>query len=121
MARILIADDDADYLRVFQEGMEALGHEVEGVPSGSEVVPMLENAKFDVIFLDVVMAGGGAITVLHAVREYDPDIPVAIITGRLELADSPLFLNGLRLAQAKLQKTATLAELDNVVRMLTRH
>lgn len=121
MARILIADDDADYLQVFQEGMEALGHEVAGVPSGSEVLPMLERTKFDVVFLDVVMEGGGAISVLHAVREIDPDIPVAVITGRLELADSPLFRDGLRLAQAKLRKTATLAELDNVVQMLTGH
>ncbi|MBT9383014.1 response regulator [Pseudooceanicola sp. CBS1P-1] len=119
MARILIADDDPDYVAVFTDGLEALGHDVDSVSSGQEVLPLLRQKSFDVIFLDVVMSGGGAISVLHQIRAEFSDLPVVIITGRPELIDSPLFVSGLRLAQARMHKTATLRQLDEVVRTLT--
>lgn len=115
MARILVADDDPLYLQVFHEGMTTMGHDVTAVSSGRQVLDTLTAQRFDIVFLDLVMADGGAITVLHDLRDAQPDLPVVIITGRPELADSPLFQNGLRLAQAKFRKTASLGELHDVV------
>ncbi len=120
MARILIADDDVAYLDIFCEGMEALGHAATAVTSGAQVVERLRAQAYDIAFLDVVMAGGGAITLIHEVHKLDPWLPVAIITGRPELIDSPLFREGLRSACAKAHKTTPLWELDKLVRRHAR-
>tara|TARA_R110000868_G_scaffold314417_1_gene575388 strand:+ start:33617 stop:33979 length:363 start_codon:yes stop_codon:yes gene_type:complete len=116
LARILIADDDPDYLAAFCDGMRALGHRVTGVQQGSEVVPTLRTTQYDIVFLDVLMRGGGAITLIHAVRACDPDIPVIIITGNSEIIESAVFEQGLRQAQAKVTKTASLVDLERLIR-----
>ena len=118
MARLLIADDDPDYLRAFRFGMEAMGHDVQTVDRGNKVEAELKNAAdpIDAVFLDVMMPEGGAVTVLHGLRKTWPDLPVFVITGRTELFDSPLFKRGMREANARVRKTASLEELDRLVR-----
>ncbi|MBF9029062.1 response regulator [Rhodobacterales bacterium HKCCE3408] len=120
MAKVLIADDDANYLDAFCDGVEALGHIATGVPNGRRALAALEEDHFDIVFLDVVMGDGGGISVLHDIRESWPDLPVVIITGRSEVVSSPIFKSGLRAASAKLPKTTSLAELDLEIRRLTR-
>jgi len=118
VARVLLADDDEMYRNVFCDGLGTMGHSVEAVPAGRDVLPALAAAgdtPFDVVFLDMMMTGGGGITILHAVREKYAELPVVIITGRVELLGSPLFLDGMRSAQAKVHKTASLAELDRLI------
>lgn len=119
MARILIADDDEIYREAFETAMTAFGHEVTEVAEGDAVIPEMHRRPFDVVFLDLMMAGGGAISALHAVRRLHSDVPVVIITGRTELASSPLMSQGLRAADAKVLKTATPTELDRLVASLT--
>lgn len=118
MANLLIADDDPDYLEVFCDGLEHFGHTVVGVESGADVVPELKSKDFDLVFLDVMMKGGGAITVLHQIREVDPSIPVVVVTGRADLLNSPLFKEGMREASAKVPKTSSLSEINALVSKL---
>ncbi|MCR8549118.1 response regulator [Salipiger sp. P9] len=117
MARLLLADDDPDYCAAFRAGMTALGHEVETAETGDEAVDMLAQAEggFDLVFLDVVMSGGGAVSTLHRIRDLWGDIPVVVITGRTELVDSPIFTRGLQSAQRRLRKSTKLRDLDAVV------
>lgn len=119
MANILIADDDPEYLAAFGEGLEVLGHEVTGVTKGEEVLPLVKSQRFDIVFLDVIMEGGGAITLLHEIRAIDTQTPIVIITGKMDLLESPILQQGLRTAQAKVRKTATLVELDRLIIKLT--
>ncbi len=120
MAKILIADDEVPYLTVFCDGMEAKGHDATAVTSGDQLVTLLRKDRYDIVFLDVVMAGGGATTLTHAVRNIDPDLPIIIITGRPQLLDSPLLRHGLRAAAAKISKTASLEELSALVTRYAR-
>ena len=99
------------------EFVEGYGGAIAGV---AETLEALQADPFDIVFLDVIMDGGGAITAVHSVRAFKPDIPVVVITGRPELIDSPLFTQGLRSADAKIRKTSTLSELAEVVRVLTK-
>ncbi|MEN9062928.1 MULTISPECIES: response regulator [Ponticoccus] len=119
MARILIADDDADYRAAFITAMQALGHAVTGVASGQEVLPALARCPADIVFLDVLMEGGGALSTLHSLHAHDPALPVVIVTGHMELVLSPLFTEGLRLASARFHKTEPLSSFDRTVRRLT--
>ncbi len=120
MARILLADDDTSYLEAFCDGMEACGHQATGVTTGEQALACLEGTDFDIVFLDVLMPGGGAITLTHRIRDLDETLPVVVITGRPELASSPILQEGLRHACAKTRKTATLDELDALVRRHAR-
>ncbi|WP_138470214.1 response regulator [Poseidonocella sp. HB161398] len=120
MARILIADDDVPYLDVFCEGMQAMGHEAVAVTSAEQLLGQIAQSGFDIVFLDVVMPGGGAITLTHEVEKADPELPVVIITGRPELIESPILQQGLRNACARVRKTATLEQLDALVHRYAR-
>ncbi|WP_339107626.1 response regulator [Thioclava sp. GXIMD4216] len=115
MARILIADDDENYLIAFSEGMEALGHETVCVTQSDRLLPNLELGGFDIVFLDVVMAGGGAIVALHKVREFSASLPVVVISGMPEVVDSPIFTLGMRAANARVSKSTSLAKLSELV------
>lgn len=116
MARILLADDDPGYLAAFCDGMTVCGHDATGVASGEQALTCIADMSFDIVFLDVLMPGGGAITLTHTIREHDKGLPIVVITGRPELASSPILREGLRYACAKVSKTATLEELDALVR-----
>jgi len=118
LARILIADDDPDYLDAFIGGMTALGHEVEGVLTGVEAVGRVGESSFDVVFLDVVMKGGGAISLLHEIRKTHPDLPIIVISGRTELIDSPVFREGMGFSQARIRKTASLSQMNSLVQSI---
>lgn len=119
MAKILIADDDPAYLSAFCDGMDVMGHQATGVQNGADAIAALKAENFDIIFLDVFMRGGGAVVVLHDIRSFDASVPIVVITGKTEIAQSPLFSEGLRLAQARMRKTASLIELDQMVTRLT--
>lgn len=115
MAAILIADDDPEYLKAFCMGLEALGHSAKGVSHSAEVLLELEAALYDVVFLDVLMPGGGAITLVHDVRSDHPDLPIVVLTGNASIFESPIMTGGLRQASARLSKTASLAEIGSLI------
>lgn len=121
MASVLIADDDPDFLQAFSNGLTMLGHRIQTVTGGKSVHSMVANSvdRYDIVFLDFIMPGGGGVSTLHRLRAVDPDIPVVFITGHVDALDSPLFSSGLSFTQARVSKTTPLAELDRLIRTLT--
>ena len=120
VARVLIADDDTQYLAAFSDAMVALGHEVSGTRTRAETLETLRRGSYDIVFLDVLMPGGGAISLIHEVRDEDADIPIIVITGHHTVFQSPIVSEGLRLAQARIPKTTPLVELASLVENLVR-
>lgn len=119
MAKILIVDDDLGYLNALAEGLTALGHAVSTARSGLEAKEWLETGVPDIAILDMIMEGGGAISLVHDFRTKGLSFPIIVVTGRAQIADSPVFRHGIRDAGAKIQKTATLAEINQLIgRML---
>ncbi|MEJ6394168.1 response regulator [Gymnodinialimonas sp. 2305UL16-5] len=118
MARILLVDDDLVYLDELAMGLQGLDHEVTTASSGGEGLALLQSLEFDIAICDVVMSGGGALSFLHEIRSADSEFPVIIITGRSAIATSPVFTEGMHQADAKIQKSASLAEIDRLVRSL---
>ncbi|MER5170398.1 response regulator [Thioclava sp. GXIMD2076] len=118
MARILIADDDQDYLIAFSQGMDAYGHVTVGVTQSDRLIPNIELGGMDIVFLDVVMPGGGAIVALHKIREIAPDLPIVVLSGMSEVVDSPIFRLGMREANMRVPKSTSLAELARLVDQL---
>ena len=120
IAKILIVDDDLVYLNELSDALRSLDHVVECASSADEAKIWLRDMAFDITICDTIMAGGGALSLLHDIRSRDPDFPFIAITGRPAVASSPLFQNGMMEANAKLEKSATLFEIDQLVRSLTK-
>ena len=80
-ARILIIDDD----RAFRVGTGALltdeGYAVEAAPSGSAGLERLDEEAYDLVLLDLKMAGPSGLAVLEHIRRAGNDVPVLMLTG----------------------------------------
>lgn len=120
MAQVLVVDDDLQYLDAISAGLTKLGHDVTTAASGIEAMTIVRNQEFDIGIFDMIMAGGGAVTLLHEVRQNGFEFPVIVITGRSEIASSPLFQKGMRQAIARIEKSATLPEIGELISSLLR-
>jgi len=93
-ARILVADDDRFYLRIFSDLIEALGYESLTASSGLEAIDKVHSYKPDILIIDVVMPGMDGFEVTRRLRD-DPatmHLPIIIVTS---LADHGSKLKGL--------------------------
>src|SRR5690606_18090683 len=81
MARILLAEDD-DSMRLFlRRALERPGHDVIAVGRGDEALPVLAEARFDLLLADIVMPEMDGIELSQRAVAIDPRIRVMFITG----------------------------------------
>jgi EAL domain-containing protein (putative c-di-GMP-specific phosphodiesterase class I)/ActR/RegA family two-component response regulator len=78
---ILLVDDDEGVLKGTKRILEKAGHRVVACGSGNEALEILANQAFDVMISDIQMPGITGLKLLRAVREYDLDLPVVLMTG----------------------------------------
>jgi CheY-like chemotaxis protein len=84
MARILVVDDDPDFVLVCRMILEAEGYQVLEAANGSQALESMRQEKPDLVFLDVMMS-----TTLEGVdvskeMKTDPklkDVPVVMISS----------------------------------------
>lgn len=83
MTRILIADDEPDYVMFLRRKLENMGYEVEETYRGSEVVERLTNAKFDLLLLDYSMPDMPADEVCQRIKETGTlkQLPIVLFTA----------------------------------------
>ena len=79
--RILIVDDDSDYLWMMQANLEARGYEVVTAGSGREALDLISTRGLDLVILDIQMPGMDGLTVCHCVREFS-SVPIIIASAR---------------------------------------
>ncbi|HBG47147.1 MAG TPA: two-component system response regulator [Deltaproteobacteria bacterium] len=94
-ARILIADDDTFYLRIFSDLISELGYESISAVNGLEALEKARTHRPDVLLIDVVMPGMDGFEVTKRLKE-DPAtmyIPVVIVTS---LSDRNSKIRGLQ-------------------------
>jgi len=68
-ARILVVDDEATVRRIIQQFLENAGFTVTVATSGEEALHCLDNDKFDLMLLDIVMPDMVGFKVLEVVRQ----------------------------------------------------
>jgi DNA-binding response OmpR family regulator len=87
MARLLIADDDADLCALLQSYLGAEGFDVHTVHDGLTALERATADAFDLIILDVMMPGKDGLAVLTQLRKRQLT-PVLMLTARGEDSDS---------------------------------
>ena len=78
--RILWADDEIDLLKPHVRFLEGKGYEVIAVLNGEDALSKVKTESFDAVLLDEMMPGMGGIATLRAIKDFDPTIPVVLIT-----------------------------------------
>jgi CheY-like chemotaxis protein len=94
MARVLVVDDDPDFVRVTSKVLEKAGHQVEAAASGAKALEAMRHARPDVVLLDIMMSY--VLDGLDVSREMaeDPklsDIPVIMVTSLTGVKGSGVF------------------------------
>lgn len=79
--RALLVDDDPIVQRSYARMLHRLGFSAIVASDGREAAEHLNVARFDVILSDLAMPRMGGLELLRLVRQYDPDVPVVLMTA----------------------------------------
>ena len=79
--RVLIIDDEVDFVETIVKRLRDRGLDAEGALSGPEGLQLLDNKEFDVIILDVKMPKMNGIETLREIKKKKPLVEVIMLTG----------------------------------------
>lgn len=84
--RILVADDEGGLRQLVRLYLEKEGMEVDEAATGRQALTRLEEAKYDLLILDLMMPDGDGWSVCREVRRKS-DLPIIMLTARGEETD----------------------------------
>ena len=81
-ARVLIVDDEKDFVEMFSLRLRESGQKVVTAYSGRECLETLaEREHIDVVVLDIKMPGMNGIETLREIKKHHPIVEVILLTG----------------------------------------
>jgi DNA-binding response OmpR family regulator len=112
---VLVVDDDPAIRLLCRVNLELDGHAVTEAGTLEDARDAMEVDRFDLVILDVHVAGGDGRDLLAELRRQKPNLPVALLTGSANRNE--LLRTG---ADALIPKPFTLEELRDTVEQLSR-
>ncbi|MFC1557008.1 response regulator [candidate division KSB1 bacterium] len=82
--KILWADDEIEMLKPHIIFLEQKGYEVSSVSNGEDAVESVRNEDYDLVLLDEMMPGKGGLAALTEIREFNPSVPIIMVTKNEE-------------------------------------
>ena len=82
LARILVADDEADLRALLQRYLSDQGYAVRTVDGAAPLDKLLARERFDVLVLDVMMPGEDGLSICRRLRAHGETIPIIMLTAR---------------------------------------
>ncbi|GLI33241.1 response regulator [Desulforhabdus amnigena] len=79
--RVLVVDDEPDFLETIVKRLKKRKVDAAGVDSGKKALDLLEREHFDVVILDVRMPGMDGIETLKEIKRIRPLMEVIMLTG----------------------------------------
>ena len=87
--RVLVVDDEVDFLETIVNRLNMRHIDATGVTSGEEALARLKEALFDVVLLDIKMPGGmDGIETLREIKRIQPLAEVLLLTGHASVETS---------------------------------
>lgn len=83
--KVLLVDDEADFLEVLSERMQQRGMNVSTSTSARDALKKVEDESFDAVVLDLMMPEMDGIEALQALLKKKPDLQVILLTGQASL------------------------------------
>lgn len=110
---ILAIDDEIDFTSALSRRLGRRGYTVRMAPGGEQGLDLLGQDAFDVVLLDVTMAGPDGLKVLGQIRKRHPDVEVVMLTAHV---NSDLVISSLAMgAYDYLVKPVNLKELVRTI------
>ncbi|MEO8141399.1 MAG: response regulator [Sphingomicrobium sp.] len=81
MIRILLAEDDTSMREYLQRSLARVGYDVDAVGCGTQAIPLLQAARYDLLLTDIVMPEMDGIELAQKASAIDVNIKVMFITG----------------------------------------
>jgi DNA-binding NtrC family response regulator len=79
--KILVVDDEVDFLEVIKIRLESEGFEVVTASNGEEALKKIRGERPNAVLLDILMPGIDGLEVLKRIRKSDENLPVYMITA----------------------------------------
>ena len=79
--RILLVDDEQEYVLILAKRLAKRGYQVTKTFSGSEAIRALRHADYDVAVLDLKMEDMDGLEVLKIFKKMAPEMAVIMLTG----------------------------------------
>lgn len=79
--KVLLVDDEEEFVETLAERMRTRGMEVSTTGSGAEALDRVDEEDFDVVVLDLMMPGIDGLEALKRIKRRRPDIQVVLLTG----------------------------------------
>jgi len=79
--KILLVDDEKEFIDTLAERMQARGMDVETTTSAKKALELVEKDNFDAVVLDLQMPEMDGLEALKILKEKRPEIQVILLTG----------------------------------------
>jgi DNA-binding NtrC family response regulator len=81
--KVLIVDDEKDFLDVMAERMRARGIDVSTTTSAENAIKMVEEESYDAVVMDFMMPGMDGFQTLKTLKEKKPELQIILLTGNV--------------------------------------
>ncbi len=116
MAKVLVVDDEANFLKLYSMELGGEGYEVRVAGSGEEALDLVDQDMPDLVVLDVKMNGMDGLETLSELKQKNKELPVILNTAYNTYKDN--FQSWL--AEDYVVKSADLTELKQKIRNLLK-
>ncbi|MCD6115707.1 response regulator transcription factor [bacterium] len=86
-SRILLVEDEESLAKGLEYNLTEEGYDVTWAADGKLALDKINNEKFDLIILDIMLPYINGFEVAQHVREKDPRIPILMLTARAQVED----------------------------------
>jgi DNA-binding NtrC family response regulator len=112
--KVLLVDDEVDFLDTLSERMRTRGMEVATANTGIEALQKVEKEAYDVIILDLMMPGVDGLEALKILKAKRPELQVILLTGHATVEKG---IEAMKLgAMDFLEKPADLSQLTEKIK-----
>jgi len=82
-AKVLIVDDEKDFLEIMAERMGARGMEVSTTASAEKALKMVLKESYDAVIMDLMMPEMDGFKALKLFKETRPDLQIILLTANV--------------------------------------
>ena len=108
-AKVLLVDDEQDFLDTLSNRLELRGLKVSAVTSGEQAVSEAQQQEYDAIIVDLSMPGIDGLETLRRIKANNPNAEIIMLTGHGSVASG---VEAMKLGAGDfLQKPVELSEL----------
>ncbi len=82
-AKVLLIDDEKDFLDIMAERMEARGMDVSTATSAEDALEMLLTDSYDAVIMDLMMPEMDGFKALKLFKEKKPEVQIILLTANV--------------------------------------